>query len=499
MTLGAAFTGGSSLFGCEADARGLVRFPCNYKLLNTYHFMRAGSSLLEVDDVWSTNPLFLTNREAALSEEGEIEVRQACNRLKNLGISPTIVRYSIAASCIDTANIVGAEFNIGRDRLVPEFNYMDVRAIGGWDYSPKNKTESAVWAMDVDEAGQSGLGGRPPPNDDGTPSETLADQVVRLTNLLSVLETLYSGDEILLIFPDGTGPALLSCLIGGIRLDRVHELNFEPSEVRENVDYSSVNAIMTELPSPYYSEIIECGRKELRQLRENPNEQRNVKDLKFEEEQLVAEAQKKEKQEQEERKARQNELDRRQKLEDERRRKEEQRKERLLQAQQREIERERVREESDNSSDIGITGGAAAAAILLASSSAIANSKQSAVIDTVADNPDQNDVSNVTITEANSVEDVEEIKENLSIIFINTSEHEEDDIETRERDEPVVSEIDATTVSDSAFETNMSDDPDDDFEDTYDWGDTWLGTINEIMNEETDLSTKSEQETSLSD
>lgn len=497
MTLGAAFTGGSSLFGCEADARGLVRFPCNYKLLNTYHFMRAGSSLLEVDDVWSTNPLFLTNREAALSEEGEIEVRQACNRLKNLGISPTIVRYSIAASCIDTANIVGAEFNIGRDRLVPEFNYMDVRAIGGWDYSPKNKTESAVWAMDVDEAGQSGLGGRPPPNDDGTPSETLADQVVRLTNLLSVLETLYSGDEILLIFPDGTGPALLSCLIGGIRLDRVHELNFEPSEVRENVDYSSVNAIMTELPSPYYSEIIECGRKELRQLRENPNEQRNVKDLKFEEEQLVAEAQKKEKQEQEERKARQNELDRRQKLEDERRRKEEQRKERLLQAQQREIERERVREESDNSSDIGITGGAAAAAILLASSSAIANSKQSAVIDT--DNPDQNDVSNVTITEANSVEDVEEIKENLSIIFINTSEHEEDDIETRERDEPVVSEIDATTVSDSAFETNMSDDPDDDFEDTYDWGDTWLGTINEIMNEETDLSTKSEQETSLSD
>ena len=119
MTLGAAFTGGSSLFGCEADARGLVRFPCNYKLLNTYHFMRAGSSLLEVDDVWSTNPLFLTNREAALSEEGEGGVRQACNRLKNLGISPTIVRYSIAASCIDTANIVGAEFNIGRDRLVP--------------------------------------------------------------------------------------------------------------------------------------------------------------------------------------------------------------------------------------------------------------------------------------------------------------------------------------------------------------------------------------------
>jgi hypothetical protein len=41
--------------------------------------MRAGASLLEVEDVWSTNPLFLTNREAALSELGEQQVREACN------------------------------------------------------------------------------------------------------------------------------------------------------------------------------------------------------------------------------------------------------------------------------------------------------------------------------------------------------------------------------------------------------------------------------------
>ena len=49
------------------NARGLVRFPCNEPLLNTYHVLRTGSSLLELEDVWSTNPLFLTNQEAALS------------------------------------------------------------------------------------------------------------------------------------------------------------------------------------------------------------------------------------------------------------------------------------------------------------------------------------------------------------------------------------------------------------------------------------------------
>lgn len=107
-------------------------FPAKMQvLLNTYTFMRAGTSLLKLDDVWSTNPLFLTNREAALSEVGEEEVRRACNLLKASGITPTVVRYSLAASCIDTANIVGEELKIGRDRLVPEFNYLDPRAIGG--------------------------------------------------------------------------------------------------------------------------------------------------------------------------------------------------------------------------------------------------------------------------------------------------------------------------------------------------------------------------------
>lgn len=38
---------------------GLVQFPCKNGLGNTYHFMRAGQSLLEADDVWTTNPLFL--------------------------------------------------------------------------------------------------------------------------------------------------------------------------------------------------------------------------------------------------------------------------------------------------------------------------------------------------------------------------------------------------------------------------------------------------------
>ena len=219
----------------------------------------------------------------------------------------------MAAAAIDSANIVGEELNIGRDRLVPEFNYMDPRAIGMWDMAALNATEEAVWALDADEAGTYGKGGRPPPNEDGTPAETLSDQAVRLTNLMSVLETLYSGDVVLLVFPDGTGPALLSCLIGGINLNRVHELSFRPGELRVDVDYNSINALASQPPPSSYMDILQRGRSELKQLRDNPDILRNKKDLKYEEEReqerIVQEAKHKEE-------AKAKELDRKRKREE---------------------------------------------------------------------------------------------------------------------------------------------------------------------------------------
>ena len=53
-----------------------------------------------------------TNREAALSELGEEQVLEACEFLKASGINPTVVRYSLAASSIDSANIVGEELSV---------------------------------------------------------------------------------------------------------------------------------------------------------------------------------------------------------------------------------------------------------------------------------------------------------------------------------------------------------------------------------------------------
>jgi hypothetical protein len=169
-----------------AHARGLVQFPCDAPLLNTYHMMRAGTTLLEEEDIYSTNPLFLTNHENSLSERGITEVTQgACQILQEAGINPSVIKYSLAASSMETARLVRDYLKVGQNRAVPEFTFMDPRAIGRWDMLSLQQTLPAVIAMDELEAGSGGTGARPPPNEDGTPNETLADQSVRLRQLMS--------------------------------------------------------------------------------------------------------------------------------------------------------------------------------------------------------------------------------------------------------------------------------------------------------------------------
>ena len=254
----------------SAQAAGLVQFPQAKPFLNTYHLLRVGTTMLEEEDIWSTNPLFLTNREDALSPTGQDQILASCQELKRT--TPTVIKHSLAAACVDTANVVQRELNLGRDRLFAEFVFLDPRGLGAWDNLSKSRVSPAVWAMDEDEAGATGLGARPPPNEDGTPHEVLADQTIRLRQLLSSLESQYSGDTILLVFPDGTGPAVLSCMIAGLPLNKAHILEFAEGELRTDVRIETVKALWDatladEAKMEAYKETIAKGRTTLKELR----------------------------------------------------------------------------------------------------------------------------------------------------------------------------------------------------------------------------------------
>ncbi len=114
----------------------------------------------------------------------------------------------------------------------------------------------------------------------------------QLQTARTVLETQYSGDNILLIFPDGTGPALLECAIGGIPLNRVHEFEYQSAEARIDVNYNNVQKYRSSTPSDEYLAYIQRGDEELRALRDKGLEILNVRDQQYEIEQKLVEEKK---------------------------------------------------------------------------------------------------------------------------------------------------------------------------------------------------------------
>ena len=56
--------------------------------------------------------IYRTNREDALSPLGREQIQNACNEMMMKDINPSVVKYSIAAKSIDTANIIAEEMNV---------------------------------------------------------------------------------------------------------------------------------------------------------------------------------------------------------------------------------------------------------------------------------------------------------------------------------------------------------------------------------------------------
>lgn len=66
---------------------------------------------------------------------------------------------------------------------------------------------------------------RPPRGTDGTPPESVADVLVRMQQLLSLLETQYSGANVLIISPDSDNLSVLQAAVLGVDL-RQHRQQF---------------------------------------------------------------------------------------------------------------------------------------------------------------------------------------------------------------------------------------------------------------------------------
>ncbi|KAK8692653.1 hypothetical protein V6N13_070260 [Hibiscus sabdariffa] len=222
-----------------ATARGLLRMPPP-RLSNRYFLVRAGESEYESFGIINTNPVAKTSVDSGLSEKGKKQSWRAALELKAMGacerncwIWPSITQRSYQA-----AEIIATVNGVSRSYIVPEYSFLDARGLGAYEGKeleaisevpslPLHKSPFRVYESDSISSTI-----KPPPIDDGTPNESVADVFVRVTQLMSILETQYSEDTVIIVSPDSDNLTILQAGLVGLDLRRHRDLSFDPGEVR---------------------------------------------------------------------------------------------------------------------------------------------------------------------------------------------------------------------------------------------------------------------------
>lgn len=199
--------------------------------------MRAGESQYESLGIINTNPVAKTSVDNGLSEKGKKQTVRAALELKAMGACENNcwIWPSITQRAYQAAEIIGAVNGISRSHIVPEYSFLDARGLGAYE-GKKLDSVSEVYASDSLSPNI-----KPPPIDDGTPNESVQDVFVRVTQLMSILETQYSGDTVVIVSPDSDNLSVLQAGMVGLELRRHRDLAFNPGEVRF-VDASSIPA-----------------------------------------------------------------------------------------------------------------------------------------------------------------------------------------------------------------------------------------------------------------
>ncbi|XP_057952279.1 uncharacterized protein LOC131146607 [Malania oleifera] len=231
-----------------AAARGLFQMP-PVRLVNRYYLVRAGESEFENLGVINTNPVAKASVDSGLSEKGKKQAVKAAFELKAMGACKDgcWIWPSITQRAYQAAEIIAVVNGINRSYIVPEYSFLDARGLGAYEGKSLDSL-SEVYASDSISPNI-----KPPPIDDGTLNESVADVFVRITQLMSILETQYSGNTVIIVSPDSDNLTILQAGLVGLDLRMHRNLSFGPGEVRF-VDPSTIPAY-----KPRASAVYKCS------------------------------------------------------------------------------------------------------------------------------------------------------------------------------------------------------------------------------------------------
>uniref|UniRef100_A0A061RZ05 Phosphoglycerate bisphosphoglycerate mutase family protein n=1 Tax=Tetraselmis sp. GSL018 TaxID=582737 RepID=A0A061RZ05_9CHLO len=206
----------------------LVQFPVT-ELHNRYFLVRAGEGVREAQNRVYTNPVNKTSVDSGLSERGKRQVVQVtAPSLEIAGIGDTPWLWAgMNQRSYQTAEILAGLFQVGRNRIVPEFTFLDARGYGSLEGENLSSAAAQVAAGDLLDPSW-----KMPPGTDGTPNESVLDILVRVRQMMSVLETQFSDEDVVVVSPDSDNLSILQAAVLGADLRRHGEFGFRPGEAR---------------------------------------------------------------------------------------------------------------------------------------------------------------------------------------------------------------------------------------------------------------------------
>ena len=120
------------------------------RLRARYILLRPGETTFEAAGLVDSNPLNKGIKERGLTDKGREQVLQSAQALKAAGVDPTVF-FDNGARAIQSADILSRELQIPRNRMEPEFRWLEARGLGALDGTDLRKASLQMRALDAVE------------------------------------------------------------------------------------------------------------------------------------------------------------------------------------------------------------------------------------------------------------------------------------------------------------------------------------------------------------
>jgi len=134
--------------------------------------------------------------------------------------------YSTWNDASETAHIIGDRLHTGHDRRLPEYSYLDARGMGLFEGTSQTFAADEIAKIDARDPSEP-----PPATVDGTPNESVLNVATRVQQMVSIIETHSTGEDVLIVAPDSQILSIWQAAIAGAPLAGHAAFAVEPGQV----------------------------------------------------------------------------------------------------------------------------------------------------------------------------------------------------------------------------------------------------------------------------